>query len=257
MSLFLSKLVPLFFYPVGATLLLLVVALGLSFRRRALARVVAVLALVVLWVAATPAFSAWLAAQLEGRYPPRTVAELPSTDAIVLLGGFVGQASPSPAQPQLLNAGDRFVEALRLYRANKAPRVVISGGDLPWAQGAAPEAELIADLLMEFEVPRADLVVEGESRNTRENAVNTAQIFAANGWKTGLLVTSAMHMPRALATFQRAGLDLVPAPADIRSRLREQSDPFNFIPNADALQLTTTAMKEIVGGVYYRLRGWN
>ena len=101
---------------------------------------------------------------------------MPQSDVLILLGG----------EPT-----SRILRARRVYRAGKAPLIVISAGPVP-------EAQLIADLLIELGAPRSALILETESRNTRENAVNTAAIFKEHVWRTGLLVTSGAHMPRAL-----------------------------------------------------------
>lgn len=62
-------------------------------------------------------------------------------------------------------------------------------------------------------------------------------------------------MPRALASFRKAGLDVAPWPADFRGRYPPVS-VFDFLPDASALEITTTAIKEWLGLAVYRLRGW-
>jgi uncharacterized SAM-binding protein YcdF (DUF218 family) len=188
-------------------------------------------ALVALWIAATPFFANWLDWRLESQFPPVKVETLPQSDAVVLLGGF-GLDFDNPA--------NRIMHALHVYRAGKAPLIVYSGG--------------YADPLVELGVPRAVLILDTESRNTRENALNTAEMFKARGWRSGILVTSAAHMPRALAAFQRVGLKVVPAttgagPPQFDGRLDLQMDN-------EALWRTTKAIKEIVGLLIYRFLGW-
>ena len=257
MSLFFDKLLSLVIFPLSSMLLLLVLALALSFTSwRNLARVVLAIAVLGLWIASTPLFSNWIVTKLESRYPPQRIEDLPNADAIVLLGGFLAQPLPPRLAPDIFDAGDRALEAVRLYRAGKAPRIVISGGNLPWDPTVEPEAIYVADLLVELGMRRSDLVLDGESRNTRENAVNTAKIFAANGWGSGLLVTSGMHMPRALAAFRRVGLDVTPASTDVSERSGRVVLPFDFLPDVKQLGQTTLAVKEIVGNIVYRFRNW-
>ena len=105
----------------------------------------------------------------------------------------------------------RIKHALRIYAAAKAPRILISGGSFPWRNTSMPEAERIANILVELGVPRSSLTLETHSRTTRENAVNTAAIFRQQGWQTGILVTSGFHMPRAFAAFASVGMRVVPA----------------------------------------------
>ena len=148
------------------------------------------------------------------------------------------------------------MDALRIYRAGKAPLIIISGGNQPWQACAIPEAKPIADVLVGLGVPLSAVVLETESRNTRENAVNTAAIFKAQGWRTGLLVTSGAHMPRALAAFQKLGLGLVPAATDIQAGPPEFDSLLDLLPDAGALARTTSAIKEMIGLLVYHWLGW-
>jgi uncharacterized SAM-binding protein YcdF (DUF218 family) len=253
--LFLAKLLALVASPIGAVLLLCFLGLILV-RRRALARLLLVFAIVVLWTASMPAIANWLLAGLEAEYPPVAVDALPRADAIVVLGGALGQPLPPRIAPDLGEPADRIVHAARLYRAARAPNVLVAGGNLPWRMAVAPEAELVADLLAEFGVPRDAIVVETESRNTRENAVNSAAIMSERRWRTALLVTSGAHMPRAMAAFRRAGIAVTAAATDIRVRYPLFDGPLDFLPDAAALQRSSEAIRERIGLVVYRARGW-
>jgi uncharacterized SAM-binding protein YcdF (DUF218 family) len=257
MGILLSKIVSTFVYPLGAAILLIGIAFLASFHRlRRLVVFAITTALIGLWVSATPIAANVITGRLESDYPPADFQRLPPVDVIVVLGGFVGQPVPPRLEPDLSDAVDRVITALRLYRIGKAPRILISGGNLPWQALAAPEAELAADFLMELGVPRTAIFLETASRNTRENALNAKKIMDETGWKTGLLVTSGAHMPRALAAFRTVGLDLTPVSTDIRSRLLLVESPLDFLPDAGALAMTTAAVKEWIGLAVYRYRGW-
>jgi uncharacterized SAM-binding protein YcdF (DUF218 family) len=236
---------------VGAT------ALALSFTRwRRIGQVFLGVALVTLWIAATPVFSNWLNWQLESQFPPLSADRLPQSDVVIVLGGVLAQPTSPRLAADLSDAVDRIMHALRLYRAGKAPLIVISAGNQAPQRAATPEARLIADLLMELGVPRSALVLETRSRNTHENATHTAAIFKEHGWRNGLLVTSGFHMPRALAAFRHEGLAVTPAATDVHSGPPQFASPFAILPDAGALALTTSAIKEMIGFCYYRLRGW-
>src|SRR5262249_43177615 len=113
------------------------------------------------------------------------------------------------------------------------------------------------ELLQTYGVPPDLIIVEGNSRNTHENAINTAAIWRERHFHSGLLVTSATHMPRALASFRKADLDVVPWPADFRGHSYPLvATVFDLLPDAGALEKTTSAIKEWVGLAVYRLRGW-
>src|SRR5262245_55431935 len=131
--LYLSKVLPIFVYPVGLTLSLFLISglcLLLNFRRLALLIVVA--AMTVLRVCSTPAFANWAIASLERQYPARTVAVTPDADVAIVLGGVIGQPLPPRVEIDLSSAADRVLHAARLYRAGKVKRILVCAGNVPW-----------------------------------------------------------------------------------------------------------------------------
>ncbi len=252
MTLFLSKLLPPFLYPLGLALLLALVALLF----RCVRRIALLGTIVLLWLPSMPVTSNLLALGWETAYPPVVAADLPAADAIVVLGGFAGQPLPPRIAPNLSGAADRLFETARLFHAGKAAHIVVSAGNLPWREAVAPEAQWIAGFLGELGVPAAAVTLEAKSRNTRENALFTAAILHDKGWRSVLLVTSADHMRRAMAAFSKAGVSATAASADVRARTPVYDGVLDFLPDAEALLTTTTIVREMIGLVYYRLRGW-
>src|SRR5262245_28354738 len=176
MAFFLRNLLPLF--PLGAALGAAVTGFVLSFTCwRRIGQIFLGFALAGLWLAAMPMVANWLNLRLESQFPPVKVENLPKSDAVIVLGGVVGQPLPPRIAAELSDSVDRIMHALRIYRGGKAPVIVICAGNLPWHRAVVPEAELIADLLVELGAPRSVLILETKSRNTRENAVNAAAIF--------------------------------------------------------------------------------
>ena len=247
--LLLAKLFSQIAYPLLASLLLAVWANILLWRsRRRSGGILLAIALGWLWLWSTPAFSNWVRATLERRHPAVPVAELPAADAIVLLGGGMEAAHPPERlYPDLNAAADRVWHAVRLFRAGKAPLILASGGNLPWREIDRPEAAAMAELLREFGVPDTAIVLEANSRTTRENRDNALPILRALGARRILLVTSALHMPRALALFENTGLDVTPAPADFEVYRRDRSHPLRWLPDAQALADSSRALKEYLG----------
>ena len=255
--LFLSKLLPVFVYPLGFAILLLALSLLLSFTRfRRTARLALVAAMAVLWIASMPAFANWLYSGLEARHPPVPIETLAKSDVAIVLGGAVGQPLPPRTAPDVGEPADRILHAARIFHAGKIGHILVTGGNIPWQTAVAPEAELIADLLVELGVPRGAIVVETQSRNTYENAVNSAEIIEDRGWQNVILITSGAHMPRALAVFSKAGIEAIPASTDIRVRFPLYDSPLDFLPDAEALKRTSDAIREWIGIAVYRLRGW-
>lgn len=148
------------------------------------------------------------------------------------------------------------MEGLRIYRAGKASQIIIAAGNRTEQSSFRPEAELIADLLVEFGAPRSSLVLETKSRNTHENAINTAAIFRDHGWRHGVLVTSGIHMPRAMAAFRKQGMHLSAASRDIHGMSINQFRPTDFLPDPGSLAKSSSAIREMIGLWIYRFRGW-
>ena len=217
----------------------------MTLRSRRIGQMFFCLAAVASWIAATPLFANWLNWRLESRFPPVSVEMLPQSDVVIVLGGVGGEPIRGAPLPP------RLMQALRIYNAGKAPLIVISAADVS-------EAQLNADRLVEFGVSRSVLILETASRNTREDAVHVATLFKQHDWRTGLLVTSAAHMPRALAAFRKAGLSVMPAATDAHASplsLRFVS-PRDLVPNASAFKSTKSAIIEMIGLCVYRFRGW-
>jgi uncharacterized SAM-binding protein YcdF (DUF218 family) len=262
MFLFLSKLIPLFFYPIGLINLLLIIALGLWWTKSKWTPVPIALALIILFLTSNAWTSSLLAQSLEWQNIPLT--ELPTVDAIAILGG--GTRSPAYPRPDvdLTDAGDRVWYGANLYRAGKAPKIIVSGGRIDWKGAGSPEADDLTKLLVKMGVPLADIIPEANSFNTHDNAVNIHKILTERGFKSILLVTSAMHMPRAMAIFHHLGINAIAAPTDYRISQLEIDQPnrqtesaiLSFIPDEDYFSLTTQVIREYIGILVYKLRGW-
>ena len=112
------------------------------------------------------------------------------------------------------------------------------------------------EFLTDLGVPKDRIVVEGQSRNTYENAREASELLAERGIERVILVTSALHMPRALATFRATQLDVVPAPTDFEVTTVGERTLLDLLPDAEALQGSSRALKEYLGLWVYRKRGW-
>jgi uncharacterized SAM-binding protein YcdF (DUF218 family) len=241
-----SRLVTLVISPLGTALVLGLLCLILSWRQhRHLAITSGVAAIVWLWLWSTPAASLWIRAYLESQHPALPVAALPDADAIVVLGGAVSPPGTPRSDVDLGSAADRVWHAARLYHAGKAPLVVLSGGSDP-AVSEISEAEAMQLFLRDLGVPDSAMLLETRSRNTRENARYSAQLLDARKMHHILLVTSALHMDRAMGQFQGQGLDVTPAVTDVEA-VPVPADLWRYLPDAEALSSSAGAFKELVG----------
>ena len=241
-----SKFVIWLLSPLGAALCLAALALLLAWRRRLRGSMaLALLALVWLWLWSTPVLSLWLRSTVEDEFAQAPMATLPQAQALVVLGGALAPPSGKSTEIDLLAAVDRVWYAARLFHAGKAPLLLLSGGSDPRA--AYSEARAMAVLLQDLGVPAQALLLEEMSRNTRENATFSAALLKARGTQHILLVTSALHMPRALALFAAQGLQVVPAPTDFEGSQLPPPGIQAWLPDALALDGSGRAMKELVG----------
>jgi uncharacterized SAM-binding protein YcdF (DUF218 family) len=255
----LSKFLPLFAYPLGLALLLLVLAL--LFRRLKWRRLAVLVALVVLFLGSNRWMAIALARSLEWQYLPP--GEIPAAQAIVLLGGASQSAQPPRPIVEINDAGDRILYAAYLYQQGKAAHILVSGGQIDWLSTGNSPAQDMSSLLQLMDVPSSALWLEERSRNTYENALFSRQILASHGINRIILVTSAMHMPRAVKLFEHQGFEVVPAPVDFNATFSSTDQPaslgtvlLDLIPSVDNLELTSRVMKEYFGLIVYRLRGW-
>jgi uncharacterized SAM-binding protein YcdF (DUF218 family) len=164
---------------------------------------------------------------------------------------------PPRVDIEFSGAVDRVYKAAALYRARKAPVVIVTAGNQPWSESHWSEAQLIRELLMEWQVPRNAILLENQSRNTRENALFSKRIIDKINCKQPLLVTSSAHMARSVAAFKSVGISVFPVSTDINAVYQQGFSPTDFLPDAGALSATSNALREWLGQQVYAWRGWN
>lgn len=254
MFFYLSKIFWFFIQPLNlAIFLLLAGLLAALVGRRRLAVTGSALAFFILALSAWTSLGAMMLTPLEQRFPrPPLPAKV---DGIVVLGGgFEGAINLARGGYELNAGGDRMVEAAVLARRFPEAKVVVSGGNGELFLDGEGDATTAPRLLGALGVAPERLILESKSRNTYENAVFTKALVTPKPGETWLLVTSAFHMPRAKALFDKAGLPTVPWPVDYRTSGKEGIGLFRDNP-ADSLQATTTATREWIGLVAYWLSG--
>ena len=262
MPLLVDKILTLFVMPLGMAIgagLLALAAFALG-RHRTAGGLLA-FAIVWLWGWSTPLATRTLVAPLADPYPAQRVETLPAADAVVLLGGGIGPIQGNMIYPDLKGSTDRIWHAARLYHAGKAPLIIASSGNVWGRRKQQSKADAMRMLLSALGVPDDAILIEGSSRNTRQNAVFTEKLAADRGISQVLLVTSYWHLRRAEAAFKRVGLDVIPAATDhtntssARARL-EKPLVFSFLPTVGTLSTNSRFIREHLGYLVYRLRGW-
>ena len=232
--------------PPGSLILLALVGLFLAWRDWRFGKALVLVSLAALWLLATPAVSDALRYSLEKRFPPLEISEIPRADAIVALGGGMVPPNSRNPYPDLGSAGDRYWHAGRLWRAGKAPEIVVSGGALPWRDARGSEAEAAVRLLTDLGVPADRILLESVSLDTRQNAQMSEAVLRTRGARRVLLVTSALHMRRALARFEIPGIDVIPVATD-HEVADDPPGAIRWLPDTDALDGSRRALKEYLG----------
>jgi uncharacterized SAM-binding protein YcdF (DUF218 family) len=241
----LTKIATALISPLGSALVLALLALLLgAWHRRRWALGLGSAAFVWLWLWSLPVASDWLLGQIEAPYPVVPVQALPAVQAIVVLGGAMRAATLAQPLPGLNAASDRVWHAARLYHAGKAPLLVLSGGT-DARVNLTSEAQAMHVLLLDLGVPDASMLLEGNSRTTQENARFTAALLQQRGIQHILLVTSALHMRRAISHFEATGLRVTPAATDYAARA--VPGLLGWLPDAGALEASSRGLKEVVG----------
>lgn len=245
--LFLNKLLPVFFLPLGVMVLLLLFAL---WRRK---RWPVGAALAVLYVSSMPFTGDRLIGWLESQYPAVPPAQVGPADAVVVLSGIFGPQVAPGMLPNVSESGERLEAGIVLALAGKAPWLVFTGGRIPWEGRMVAEGEGSRAIAQARGVPAETILITGDVGNTADEARAIAELMRTRRWRRIILVTTGWHMPRAAHLFRRAGVDCDFFPVDFRRDRSRRLTLLDFLPNANALAETETTLREIYGNLFYRV----
>ncbi len=244
----LSQLIETFVLPPGALLLLLFLGLVLRAQiSRRWGNFFLVSGLLLSYLTSIPATTHLLAEQMETpvfHWPVRDV------QAIVVLGADRYRDAPEYGGDTISGLGlERLRYAAWLQKETQLPLLTSGGGTSP--NHHYPEAVLMRNILHhEFSVPVA--WVEGESKNTYENAVFSVRMLDREKIDRIILVTHMWHMPRAMEAFERAGITVIPAATKFRRADTNRPLWTQWLPNARAQFNNWFALHELVGLIWYR-----
>jgi uncharacterized SAM-binding protein YcdF (DUF218 family) len=153
---------------------------------------------------------------------------------------------------------DRVVHTVQLYKMGLIEKILISGGTGRLVGEAEPEADLVKKAMLLMGVPEEKIIIENETRNTYESAVEVRKMLADSLYKNSeiVLVTSAFHMRRSLACYRKAGLEPEAFSTDFYSHQRVFYIDTLFIPKVEALVTWNKLAKEWLGFVAYKIAGY-
>jgi uncharacterized SAM-binding protein YcdF (DUF218 family) len=207
-------------------------------------------------ISCTPIASILLAG-LENQIPKVQLNQLPAADAILCLGGGVEPSLSEPTGFHLKIGADRLSTALTLAAAGKAPLLILGGGGYPHQGQTFSEADAVRDYLADHVSLNLQLHSIGVCSDTHDEALKVAALMKQRGLKRLLLVTSASHMPRAVATFRKTDVQVIPVPCNYLSSLNHLGD-FHWLhwPSYHGFEIFAYWMHEIIGHYVYLWRGW-
>ena len=249
-----SKIFAFVLAPVHFVIFLAVVGATLLFTRwKTWGRALSTVSALALLLMAFGPLGGLLAGPLEARFPPPP-DDMPAPDGIIVLGGTIDERlSASRNRPTLVDAAERLTAPIALKRKYPNARLVFTGGSAALQASPYSEADAAQRFWREMGLDQGDVLYERRSRNSYENAVFTRELLGPKPGARWLLVTSAIHMPRAVGVFRQAGFDVIAYPVDYRTSGDSGLEFPRFATKA--LGLVEFAAHEWAGLVAYRLTG--
>lgn len=249
----LSKILAPFLQPLTYIVLFTLLALVFS-RKPHVGQTFLALALLCLFLFCTPFLPEALIRYLEYYYAPPD--PLPHVDAIIVLSGAVILEKSTPEKIEFGEGAERILEGIQLMKQGVADTLILSGGSGSLTDRTKSEARMLRQFAIDFGIPDERIVVEPDSRNTYENAVETAKLMRQHGISSVMLITTASHLPRAMGCFRNVGVEPIPYGVDFHSTVNTHLRPGDFIPEVGNLRGLTWILHEYVGIVMYKAAGY-
>ena len=251
MFFYLSKIFGYFINPTAWVFMSLLAALILRRRKR---RIFLVTALILFYVFSNNTLLNTFLAPWE----KDGVVKVEKTyDVGIVLGGWIAEEDQRLDRVVFKKVPDRLFQAYRLYRQGKVKKLLISGGSGHYLYPHKKEALAIERYLLSIGVPEEDILTESQSRNTHENAVNSASILKSQNLddRTIILITSAFHMKRSIACFEKQKINVIAYPVDYQ-QVEFSANIDWIIPSGESLNTWKMLFKEQIGIWMYKLAGY-
>ncbi len=183
--------------------------------------------------------------------------ELQDFDGLILLGGFSSYQDEA-GRIVFNSSSDRLLQAMDLYKKGKVRYFVFTGGSALILKKEKKEGDFLKEYLINMGIKEDSLLMESNSRNTHENAKFTSEILKERHLSDArfLLVTSAFHMRRAMACFQKEGIDVFPYKTNPMQATRTPDFGDSIMPSASVLSSWEQLMREWVGLLAYKIKGY-
>lgn len=249
-----SKLVAWLTMPVCWVVLLQLLAVLRMRQRPLVARQLVLGAMALLLLGGWAPLPDMLLRNLERQYPEPPTPPISQYAGVLVLGGALESAyvSEGTTEPQLNSAAERLTSVLPLLRLSPDLAVVFTGGEGELFGKGLTEADRAHRFFLQQGLDIHRIRFESRSRNTYENAVFTAQSEGVEPTKPWILMTSASHMPRALAVFRKQGWNVTPYSVDFRAGLATPWTQYDYAGSQSKWEI---AVREYLGMLGYRLTG--
>ncbi len=210
-----SKIFWMIVNPINIFIFLLITgAILLLTRHRSIGRKLVLSATAFMMFFAVVPIGDWLTERLENRFPSNPTLS-PDIAGIIVLGGAINQyITTSRQQPALTSSGERYTEFVYLSRRFPEAQLIFTGGSGSILDQSMKEADAAKSFFKRAGLEGNKVLYERNSRNTFENAVFSRKLASGLINEQWVLVTSALHMPRAVGVFRKAGWRVVPYPVD-------------------------------------------
>ncbi len=188
-------------------------------------------------------------------YNAKTIAN--PFDVGIVMGGSMRYYDQDAGRVVYSSSVDRLLQALELYHDGHIRKILLTGGSGFVNFQEWKESGLISKVLLKSGVKPEDIILENNSRNTYENAIMTIPILKAGNYGSNyLLITSATHMRRSLACFQKAGINPAVFPVDVRSGVRMYTIDKIIQPDGENLATWDSLIHEWIGMLMYKVMGY-
>ncbi len=241
----------------GIFIILLIMIFMMSFSKRsaAKAKILLLMTIIATYLLSIEPVKDMVVKPLEKSYLPIARDQLEEVDCYVVLGGGIYDNSPKSLSSSTGSPGKvalfRVIEGVRLYK--ESPKKIIVTGGIVY-NGEKSEGSIYKALMVDLGVPDSDIIIEGKSRTTEENAELTKGIMIKKGYKKAALITSATHMKRSKYIFEKYGAEVVPAPTGYLSRYKKSYGMESYFPNADNFADIRAAVWEYIGTIFYKIK---
>ena len=244
---YLHKVLPLIASPLFLIIFLIILGTILKLKK------ISFLGVVILILCSLPIISTKLISYLEKDYVLQDASNIDKADAIVVLSGMLKTIKvDDKLKYEFKSEVDRILSGIDLFKNNKAPLLILTRGKYPWSVGI-PEGEYLKDFAVKFGVPKENILLTENIQNTEQEAKAVKRLLSTNEIKV-ILVTSASHMQRAKKIFETSDIKIIPFAVDFMNS-HSKLTIMDFIPSAGSLGVTSFAARELIGRLYYNLKG--